>query len=653
MKVKCSQCGKEFEAPDSQANRMIRCTCRNIFRVQPVGESSNNAETAPSELPVYSMPEEISEDSLINEPTISDSELDDYLSHLKNSREKNSKNDQTEVIAARTEIIPIDIEIDTQTQPQIHARATEIAPKEIQAELIQKSQARAPQRPRPERYNEAPDPFHKTIFQRLNRPQWTLLSGVLVLLAVGLTMLIFKSFEKKEEVQDPYLTKLLTPSPEPQKAAAPDSTPAPKLETVAVPQPEPKTVQAANESSKTQAKNSQTPSEKKRYEKMFTAALNGDFENVIRLGSVQSRLSSSELGLFYDALILRAGSNSSRLKEIQLDLIKTTRSNSSSALARSTALLITQSSSSDSSDLIKALEMFKNLQLTRHDDPLVYSYTGLVYEKLHRTDLAHKIWDQSLQSAPHYVWLIEKRIQMYRAVKDYKNAAEMARRLSRLKGHEYEGTVLLGELSKLQDNPSTAAKYYQDAARLKDSPEARLSAGIVLAEKNPLKAIKQYEAGLGLSPSSKTKRDLLYRLGKSYCDAKEFKQASASFQKALHAGQPSFDIYYSKGLCELEGGAPLQASLSLEAALKLNTKNDKAWLQYGIALLKTNKQRAALGALNRSLDIRETDAAHYYLAVVLIQLNRKEEASIHAKKAYKMNPKHHEARKILSQLSPH
>jgi tetratricopeptide (TPR) repeat protein len=109
------------------------------------------------------------------------------------------------------------------------------------------------------------------------------------------------------------------------------------------------------------------------------------------------------------------------------------------------------------------------------------------------------------------------------------------------------------------------------------------------------------------------------------------------------------DSHLAAGIMLLNS-SPRKATKEFEIALNLSPNNSQVWMNYGYALFKQKKFQAALGALRRSLDLHENDQVHYFMALTLLELNRKTEAGQHAKRAAKLNPSNSQAKSLASKL---
>jgi Tfp pilus assembly protein PilF len=113
----------------------------------------------------------------------------------------------------------------------------------------------------------------------------------------------------------------------------------------------------------------------------------------------------------------------------------------------------------------------------------------------------------------------------------------------------------------------------------------------------------------------------------------------------------SVKIAIEKARCELSSKSFRAASATLEDALKLSPNNYQLWQDYGFALYRQDKHRAAHSALKHAIELKATDQGYYLIAQVLVSLHKEAEAGVYLKKALQLNPNHREARVLLRSLN--
>ncbi|MDB5038054.1 MAG: hypothetical protein JWQ35_1582, partial [Bacteriovoracaceae bacterium] len=544
--------------------------------------------------------------------------LNEYVAFLKQSRAQNAVSEsKASSKAPLRPSAPIEIELRDEASIPIEEEA---APETFERHALEeefieekKVRARIP--------SESAKPFkiNKVILGA------SISAGVIIILCI-----LFLGPKPEEPKPDPYLTRLLTPIEtqiKTQAALKPPTTPHPVKLVV----------------------RSKAPSTL--LGKMNLATFNGEFENVVRLGSTAPNLGDEELALFLEALFQRAGNKPTRHAELRqrLEQEKSTHPENS-ALIRTTALSILLNPSKERS-LSKALEILKSLSLTRSNDTLVFAYLGLTYEQMDQLNLAHQAWDESLTLEPGFVWILEKRDNFYRSEKKYPQAMQMAEKISQIAGHELDGQIRLAQISELKEDLNSAANFYRKAIKIQDSAALRLALGEILEDATAEASLREFQAGLKAHPSKSEKRDLYIQIGRTECDLKNYEASSDAFKKALTQDPHAIKISTEKANCELNAGKYKSAAATLEKALKSSPNNAQLWQNYGLSLQHLNKQRAALAALKRSVELKATDSNHLLIAQVLVSMQKKQEATIHLRKAIQLNPKNKKAAALLKSLN--
>lgn len=662
MRVKCPQCGKEFSIPDTEAHRLLKCVCKSLFRAN---ENRVDAvlDVSKTEVKLEAKGGFYLEDEDTSEPdtSITGAQLDNYLDTLKKNRTeivakdsitsppvtniRGPQMDSIELGESRAEKKSESKKKDTKDIDEL-SRALGISEDSISnAAASSDLKAFSQQSSRVSRVKAAPVRERSALdldylwdrFQDLSLPV-QISGGLAIAVPLGvITFFLLREPEKVQEQMDPQLVKLLTPrtvteEPEPvTPKKAPPALESPKKAAPSKPAPPPEV-------------------DNRRYLEMRKNSFEGNFEHVIRIGApARAKLSPEELALYFEAQMARATRNQERLGQIAEDVRQTQKAkDDSTALIRALASAELRLAK-DAAQLRRPLEMLKSLGLTRARDPLVYAYLGMVYEKLERLDLAHEVWDQALTLEPKLVWLIERRIQIFRVTQDPKNAKEMAERLTTIEGFEAKGYRDLAAISSdLGDKPQ-AQKYLKQALKFKDDPELRIE--LAEAAPNPKEAVSELMAGLKVAKSARVKAMIFSRLGRIYCASKQTETALRFLREAAKQDPTLADAHYERGVCERNTGGLAKSLNAFEAALKLDPENYAIWLDYALSLKMDQKIKPALSAVQHSLELQATDSGYLLLAELLKKLGRNQEALINAKKASKINPKNQKARLLVSELT--
>lgn len=649
MRVKCPSCGKVFDIPKAQEGKMMRCLCRSLFRAKPtddIQDIADIAEVSDPEETIESQRKSIDtskaksdEDAREGQKHISEDELDNYLDTLKKSRSevrtleveakaKNSGSPKTKIEppAAIFESPSLELSSDPRKVAEIAGESDEKNPitDEGSDQLILENAVK--------KSSERVSGTQPVVWYKDFRVLAAGFAMILIVL-VGLLTLLTKKEEKK--IEDPYLTQLLKPSNEP--------APAPKevKENHRNPTPPPKAISVEPSKPKIQVK----PMGNSLYDRLLKEFYEGRFENVVRLASSAKDLGSEERALHFEALVQRANDNRPRLQEIKSQINEERKRTQAPVFLRSIAAAMIFSAS-ETKELLQAIEILKNLAITRSRDALIFVYLGFAYHEIDRPDLMNQAWNDATNMAPGFTWLIEQRIDHFLARGNFEKASEIAEHLRALPGKEQRGLVRLAKIAIAQNQDEAAMKYYREALKIEEDAEIHLAMGQYQLAKNPKAAIKEFDAGLSLDPDTLVKRDLYFNKAKAQCKQNEFTAAMTSFNKSVALDAHFYPALFEKGNCQLNANQAGAAAEAFEAALQKSPNNSTIWMTYGYTLLRLKKMRAAVGALRRSLDIKESDKAHYYMALALIQLGKRQEGIGHAKQAYKLNPKNKDAKAL-------
>jgi tetratricopeptide (TPR) repeat protein len=295
------------------------------------------------------------------------------------------------------------------------------------------------------------------------------------------------------------------------------------------------------------------------------------------------------------------------------------------------------------------IETFRSLSLSRPEDPLVFAYWGMAYEKTDRMDLAHETWDKALRLEPNLSWLWERREQIYRAKDDLPSARRMATALTQTENSKVDGFVKLSELAELENKNEEAVTHLRSALKERDTVRLRLRLAEKLTAK-PQEAIRVLTPALEKASDRKLRSEVLAQLGRHHCAQKDFATGNSYLRKAAKEKPDSASVFFERGICERRAGNAKKSADAFENALKYDSKNARTWYHYGITLQSSGKARAAISALQRSLALEASDQTHLALAQIYQSQRQSAEALVHARKALRMNPRNDRAKTLISQL---
>jgi tetratricopeptide (TPR) repeat protein len=172
-----------------------------------------------------------------------------------------------------------------------------------------------------------------------------------------------------------------------------------------------------------------------------------------------------------------------------------------------------------------------------------------------------------------------------------------------------------------------------------------------------------YEKYLNLTPEERTKEilkiqqliaedhqtpdiqyDLLINLGKLQSAGQDYKQAIASYDKALSIKPDKHEAWYNRGNALDDLGRNEEAIASYDKALSIKPDDHQAWNNRGNALQNLGRYEDAIASYDKALSIKpDKHEAWYNRGNALDDLGRNEEAIASYDKALSIKPDKHEA----------
>ncbi len=669
MRVQCNQCGRMFEVPQSQANRALKCVCKNIFIATPLleevkGPAEAKVPTSPNSVPLThtqtntpDQPEDHLSEPTVTSRAASEEELDDYIKFLKGTKApaesvNTSAPDLTPTAPApKTEIGPVDSN---------WARSSSLfdsLPQEMSAE--EKNPEKLPM------HQERPLPLQGRITnperKNLTRPKFEVQKprhrSSAIYISCGATAIgavvaaiFWLSAPKKvaEETVDPYLSRLLESkterkAPEPQPQPQPSAVATQSMPPPTSPSLSPATNQRDEPSNlvlKTELEDSD----------LYPKFILGEFENIVRVANKRNAMSVIDRALLLEALAQRAGSDRTRLFKL-LDDTKSYKEVSGS----SPHLIRTESAvriflANNETDLNKPIEYLKSLTRTQPHDPLVYAYLGLALHRLNRQELAEQAWNQALAIEPGFFWLLQIRKDLAIKEKNWRLADNLARQVIKIEGYEAYGYREISRIFALQKKTEEAIDALKKAAQIYPTSSTFIALGKLQADRNVSAAAQNFEKALKQKPTKNEIEEASLGLARLLCENEKGEQASAYYRMYLNENM-SKSVIIEKAECEIQSGFAKRAIETYESALKLDPRDPQMWLRYANVLYRTDKFRAALEAAQTSLRWKESEGAHILAARTLSKLRNAKEAHKHLQKVLHANPQNREASALMKSLN--
>lgn len=140
------------------------------------------------------------------------------------------------------------------------------------------------------------------------------------------------------------------------------------------------------------------------------------------------------------------------------------------------------------------------------------------------------------------------------------------------------------------------------------------------------------------SPQSEKSR-MHYKLGLSYYERNDFKNAITEFKEAVKLNPTNSNIHYSLGTSYLSIGNYVEAIKSLETSIQYNPNNPDAFYNLGIAAYRTRQYNKAINSFKNAISLNPNDIDYYINLGVIYRITGKyPEAIIEYQKALFIKP---------------
>lgn len=666
MEVSCAQCGRVYDVPEERKTRTIKCSCKYSFRPSEVlhqaksSKESSDHKKDPNRTSFFEEKNQ-SEGNNTSKEALTDDKVDSFLNSLRTSHtrlkaEELTKRKKDDVkIQLPTEVGEIEIDdekIKRSESPTLETKNLDLF--DEASSTGEETEVSAPKKRKAienEHYRESfarrqaaqaePKDLQEKLQDFVRKPVGIASLGLFgaSLLAIALSFFFFSSPEKKVQ-EDPYLSQLLQ---ERTKTAQ-----KPILVKNRAP------IEQANQ--KIAQKNLKQQSEKKKLpktaqkKKVNLTRLNylGNYEGILQQVKTPDPNNSEEIANYYEAVFLHPKSSANKIRSALVTLKNISSAKGDSILVRSfSAGLI---ASKTSANIKAAIEQLQNLQLTRSKDPLVYAYLGLAYYNLNKPKLALTSWNQALTLNGSLAWVLKKKENYYRKLGKRIEAKNASTLISQIPEESHHGYRLLAENYLLEKNVSQASLYFQKSLEQEKSWSAHIALSKILLAKSPQQSLRQSELALEIAQSTAQNRESELGRAEAFCQMKQTKEAGYAFNRVLKIDPNYIRALEKKADCETKSKDFRSAANSYQRYLKVKPTNARIWFAYGQALEKSGKQRPAIAAALRSVQIKESVEAHLYLAKSFLKQQNKVKALFHATRAQQINPKSAEARKLIADL---
>ncbi|MCP4040301.1 MAG: tetratricopeptide repeat protein, partial [bacterium] len=203
--------------------------------------------------------------------------------------------------------------------------------------------------------------------------------------------------------------------------------------------------------------------------------------------------------------------------------------------------------------------------------------------------------------------------------------------------------LALTELGRLDK----AALHFSNSLAVEPKAEIYSDLGFVLDRQGRSdEAIENYRKAIALDPET---RSAHFNLAVSLLRRGELDQSATHYEAALRV-KPTAEAHNGLGFVLSKQGKQEEAIAQFREAIRVNPKYTAAYNNLAGNLIKQGKLDEAALNYQLSLDEKPSAALHNQLGVILVRLDRIDEAEQQFRKAIAVDPGYAEARKNLSML---
>jgi tetratricopeptide (TPR) repeat protein len=167
------------------------------------------------------------------------------------------------------------------------------------------------------------------------------------------------------------------------------------------------------------------------------------------------------------------------------------------------------------------------------------------------------------------------------------------------------------------------AKHCPQSQKLKCLEFAKLQAEEIIIESDP-----QFSSGL-----------FLWDLGNAFLELKQYEELVASYDRAIEINSDNDSAWYNRGIALGNLGKYKEAVTSYDRAIEINPDDYSAWSNRGNALVNLARYEEAVASYDRAIEINPNyDLAWYNRGVALGNLGKYEEAVASYDRAIEINP---------------
>ena len=250
-------------------------------------------------------------------------------------------------------------------------------------------------------------------------------------------------------------------------------------------------------------------------------------------------------------------------------------------------------------------------------DPTVNYYKGLALKKKGRTDQAMAEFAEALRKNPTFAPAHHSIGILYRKKRKVKQAIHHLEIAAKLRPDYAETRYILALSYYMAKRRDDALASFVQAARLdpKD-PRPHEQAGVLLARRDPNKAVAHFEAAARLDPKNVS---VLRRLGTTYIKLKKLDLAKKTLLRAEKV-KLTGDVAFSLGLLHRTEGNTQKAADYYKKAIKLAPKTAAAYWNLAKIYAEQGKKDEATSVYSALIKIDDKSSAAARARRAIIEL---------------------------------
>ncbi|HMO25977.1 MAG TPA: tetratricopeptide repeat protein [Tepidisphaeraceae bacterium] len=201
-----------------------------------------------------------------------------------------------------------------------------------------------------------------------------------------------------------------------------------------------------------------------------------------------------------------------------------------------------------------------------------------------------------------------------------------------------------GKPGRVQRGPDPILEGFDDANPRFDASTHFAAGQLAETQRQPTRAIEQYQAALKLDPSH---RQAMYRLAMVYTDQRQLDSAIEAWKGYVAATGYSASAWSNLAYCYEIAGKYTEAEAAYRSGIEKDPKNEPCRVNYGLMLAR---QRRFVEARQQWIQVLDPPAVEYNLGSVYEQLREGELARSAYETALRIDPNFSDARKRLEKL---